>query len=129
MLKATLLSAFALAAWAQLAPPAREIPLYPGVAPGSENWHYSERTAGTAERPQAQNIIRPVLLYYPADKTNRTICDAAACNFAIMPGRGWRLYRQRSPAAVGSIAAAVLGDVDERGRHKRVHLSAFTALP
>ena len=31
----------------QLPAPAREIPLYPGVAPGSENWHYDERAAGT----------------------------------------------------------------------------------
>jgi hypothetical protein len=30
----------AAAAFAQLAPPNREIPLYDGVAPGSENWSY-----------------------------------------------------------------------------------------
>ena len=33
----------------QLPAPAREIPLYPGIAPGSENWHYEERVAGTQE--------------------------------------------------------------------------------
>ncbi|MEP6914963.1 MAG: dienelactone hydrolase family protein [Acidobacteriota bacterium] len=65
--------------------PAREIPLYPGVAPGSENWHYEERTAGTPDKPQAQNIVRPVLLYYPAEK-------AAAVGTAVIvaPGGGWR---------------------------------------
>ena len=70
---------------AQLAPPAAEIPLYAGVAPGSENWHYAERTAGTPERPQAQNVVKPVLLYYPADK-------AAAVGTAIIvaPGGGFR---------------------------------------
>jgi hypothetical protein len=61
-----LLAGLGAAAWAQLAQPSREIPLYPGVAPDSENWKYSERIAGTPERPQARNIVRPVLLYYPA---------------------------------------------------------------
>ena len=60
--KICILAQLAVAGWAQLAPPAREIPLYPGVAPGSENWNYPERTAGTPESPQAQNIVRPVLL-------------------------------------------------------------------
>lgn len=75
----------AVAGWAQLAPPAREIPLYPGVAPGSENWKYPEKTAGTPERPQAQNIVRPVLLYYPADKPN-----AVGTAMIVAPGGGFR---------------------------------------
>ena len=73
MIKANLprlcvLAVLAVAGRAQLAPPAREIPLYPGPAPGSENWNYPEKSAGTPDKPQAQNIARPVLLYYPADK-------------------------------------------------------------
>jgi acetyl esterase/lipase len=75
----------AVAVWAQLAPPAREIPLYPGVAPGSENWNYPERSAGTADRPQAQNIVRPVLLYYPAEKAN-----AVGTAMIVAPGGGFR---------------------------------------
>src|SRR5690242_2176076 len=63
-----LLIGFTFAGWAELPSPAREIPLYPGPAPGSEKWNYPETAAGTAERRQAQNITRPVLLYYPADK-------------------------------------------------------------
>lgn len=74
-----------LAAWAQLAPPAREISLYEGVAPGSENWNYPERAAGTPESPQAQNIVRPVLLYYPAPKEN-----AAGTAMIVAPGGGFR---------------------------------------
>ena len=70
---------------AQLAPPAREIPLYPGVAPGSEKWNYPERTAGTAARPQAQNIVRPVLLYYPAEKPS-----AVGTAMIVAPGGGFR---------------------------------------
>ena len=70
---------------AQLAPPAREIPLYSGVAPGSEKWNYPEKTAGTPDRPQAQNIVRPVLLYYPADKVK-----AVGTAIIVAPGGGFR---------------------------------------
>jgi acetyl esterase/lipase len=75
----------AVAAWGQLAPPAREIPLYPGVAPGSENWNYPEKAAGTADRPQAQNIVRPVLLYYPAERPG-----AVGTAMIVAPGGGFR---------------------------------------
>jgi acetyl esterase/lipase len=75
----------AVAGWAQLAPPAREIPLYPGVAPGSENWTYPEKAAGTSDRPQAQNIVRPVLLYYPVEKSR-----AVGTAMIVAPGGGFR---------------------------------------
>jgi acetyl esterase/lipase len=84
--KMCLLAGSAVAAWAQLAPPAREIPLYPGVAPGSEKWNYTERTAGPATNPQAQNIVRPVLLYYPAPKA-----DAVGTAIIVAPGGGFRM--------------------------------------
>jgi acetyl esterase/lipase len=80
-----ILAGLAACGWAQLAPPAREIPLYPGVAPGSENWNYPERAAGTADKPQAQNIVRPVLLYYPADKAT-----AVRTAMIVAPGGGFR---------------------------------------
>ena len=80
-----LLAGMAVAGWAQLAPPSREIPLYPGVAPGSENWNYPEKTAGTPDRPQAQNIVRPLLLYYPADKSR-----AVGTAVIVAPGGGFR---------------------------------------
>ena len=76
---------FAARGRAQLAPAAREIPLYPGAAPGSENWNYPEKSAGTPERPQAQNIVRPVLLYYPAEKAN-----AVRTAMIVAPGGGFR---------------------------------------
>jgi len=85
LLRLCILASFAAAACAQLAPPDREIPLYPGVAPGSENWHYPEKTAGTPERLQAQNIVRPVLLYYPADKS-----EAVGTAIIVAPGGGYR---------------------------------------
>ena len=83
--KTCILAGLAVAGWAQLAPPVREIPLYPGVAPGSENWNYPERSAGTPDRPQAQNIVRPVLLYYPADKAT-----AVGTAMIVAPGGGFR---------------------------------------
>jgi len=80
-----ILTGSVVSGWAQLAPPAREIPLYSGVAPGSEKWNYPERTAGTPARPQAQNIVRPVLLYYPADKPS-----AVGTAMIVAPGGGFR---------------------------------------
>jgi dienelactone hydrolase len=70
-----LLSLGILLAWrgssarAQLAPPAKEIPLYAGAAPGSESWTWTERSAGSPGNPTIQNVVHPVLLYYPADKS------------------------------------------------------------
>jgi acetyl esterase/lipase len=83
-LRALAVTALSVTASAQLAPPAREIPLYPGVAPGSENWNYQERTGGTPEVPQALNIVRPVLLYYPADKSK-----AVGTAMIVAPGGGF----------------------------------------
>ena len=83
--KVFILAGLTVAGWTQMAPPVREIPLYPGVAPGSENWNYSERSAGTADRPQAQNIVRPVLLCYPAEKAN-----AVGTAMIVAPGGGFR---------------------------------------
>jgi acetyl esterase/lipase len=82
---ACLLIGCASAARAQLPAPAREIALYPGTAPGSEKWNYPEKTAGTPEKPQAQNIVRPVLMYYPAEKAN-----AVGTAMIVAPGGGFR---------------------------------------
>jgi len=79
------LAGWAATGWAQLAPAAREIPLYPGVAPGSEKWNYAEKAAGTPDKPQAQNIVRPVLLYYPAEKAT-----AVGTAMIVAPGGGFR---------------------------------------
>jgi len=60
-------------------------PALPGVAPGSENWNSPGEIAGTADRPQAQNIVRPVLLYYPAEKAT-----AVGTAMIVAPGGGFR---------------------------------------
>ncbi|MEY2879862.1 MAG: Acetylxylan esterase precursor, partial [Verrucomicrobiota bacterium] len=58
---------------AQTAPPRpslfgakSEIPLYAGVAPGSEKWDYAEIEAQGKSGPQVKNVVRPTLLYFPA---------------------------------------------------------------
>jgi acetyl esterase/lipase len=70
---------------APFAPPAREIALYPGAAPGSENWTWTERAAGSPSNPTVQNVVHPVLLYYPADKAK-----AVGTAMIVAPGGGFR---------------------------------------
>jgi acetyl esterase/lipase len=67
----------------RLAAPAREIALYPGVAPGSEKWTWSETTSGGGLI--ANNVVKPVLQYYPADKSR-----AVGTAMVIAPGGGFR---------------------------------------
>lgn len=64
---------------------APEIPLYPGAAPGSEAWDWSERTDTTRGRPIAHDVVRPVLLHYPADR-NKAVGTAVI----VAPGGGFR---------------------------------------
>lgn len=45
---------------------ARELPLYDGVAPGSEKWDYPEVTVEGKTGPQVKNVVRPTLLFFPA---------------------------------------------------------------
>jgi acetyl esterase/lipase len=82
-------------AWAQATPgpiaaalpqAASEIPLYPGAAPGSEKWDWSERSVTTATGlPMVQDVVRPVLLHYPADR-NKAVGTA----MIVAPGGGFR---------------------------------------
>ena len=71
---------------AQPAPPAREIALYPGVAPGSESWTWSERLIKSPSgMPIVQNVVHPVLQYYPAGKDK-----AIGTAMIVAPGGGFR---------------------------------------
>jgi acetyl esterase/lipase len=83
-------AAFAQAPGAPTRPlqkPAREIPLYPGAAaPGSEKWDWSERSVTTpAGLPMVQDVVRPVLLHYPADRGKTT-----GAAMIVAPGGGFR---------------------------------------
>jgi acetyl esterase/lipase len=68
-----------------LAPPASEIALYSGDAPGSENWTWTERAAGSPTNPTVQNVVHPILMYYPADKDK-----AVGTAVIVAPGGGFR---------------------------------------
>src|ERR1700676_4405762 len=80
-----LLGGLGARAAAQLAPPAREIAVYPGVAPGSENWTWTERAAGSPGNPTVQNVVHPVLMYYPADKAK-----SVGTAVIVAPGGGFQ---------------------------------------
>lgn len=65
----------------------KEFPLYDGPAPGSEKWDWSERSLTTANGlPMIADIVRPVLLYYPADKSK-----AVGTAMIVAPGGGFRV--------------------------------------
>ena len=52
----------------ELPAPTREIQIWPGPAPGSETWDWQENTALSGNGlHMVQNVVRPVLLFYPAD--------------------------------------------------------------
>ena len=65
--------------------PSREVPLYQGVAPGSEGWNWSERQFTSATGlPIVQDVVRPVLQHYPADKAK-----AVGTAMIVAPGGGF----------------------------------------
>lgn len=65
---------------------ASEIPLYQGPAPGSEAWDWKERDVTTPTGlPMVQDVVRPVLLHYPADRDK-----AVGTAMIVAPGGGFR---------------------------------------
>jgi acetyl esterase/lipase len=67
-----------------LPPPDRELPLYEGVAPGSENWDWTERTVIRPDGHIAtQNVVRPVLQYFAPDPAR-----ANGAAVIVAPGGG-----------------------------------------
>lgn len=69
------------------AEPRKVIPLYPGVAPGSEKWDWEERSTVTSSGlPMVTDVVRPVLLHYPAD-AGKAIGSA----MIVAPGGGFRV--------------------------------------
>jgi acetyl esterase/lipase len=67
--------------------PAKEIALYPGVAPGSEKWDWAEKTTlNKSGKPMVSDVVRPVLMYYPAAKSK-----AVGTAMIVAPGGGFRV--------------------------------------
>ncbi len=62
------------------------IPVWPGAAPGSEAWDWSERDVTTPNgMPMALVVVKPVLLHYPADRGR-----AVGTAMIVAPGGGFR---------------------------------------
>ena len=60
------------------------IPLYDGTAPGSQGWEYDEAYVEGKSGPQIRNVVRPTLLYFPANSPIGTA-------MIIAPGGGNRM--------------------------------------
>jgi CubicO group peptidase (beta-lactamase class C family)/acetyl esterase/lipase len=64
----------------------KEIPLYPGAAPGSEKWDWAEKTTkDRLGRPVVTDVVRPTLLHFPAEKGK-----AVGTAMVVAPGGGFR---------------------------------------
>ncbi len=62
------------------------IPLYEGVAPGSESWDWEEKSVESPSGlPMVQNVVKPVLMYYSPDPGT----DVGTA-MVIAPGGGFR---------------------------------------
>ena len=65
---------------------AKVIPLYQGVAPGSEKWDWEERSiTSPAGLPIVTDVVRPVMMHFPAEKGN-----AVGSAMIVAPGGGFR---------------------------------------
>ena len=97
---------------------AKEIPLYPGAAPGSEKWDWSERSVTTPTGlPVVTDVVRPVLLHYPAEKGK-----AVGTAMIVAPGGGFRAlmmsyaYRKgKGPAELHVFQKGAHGFVNKGG--------------
>lgn len=71
-------------------PPPVEIPLYAGVAPGSQAWNWHEQSASLETPdgpvPVVQNVVQPTLVYFPADKGK-----AVGTAVIVAPGGAFRV--------------------------------------
>jgi acetyl esterase/lipase len=66
--------------------PSLTIPLWPGVAPGSENWTHQEEETYTPAETTVQNVVKPALLAYLPEKSKAT-----GTAVIIAPGGAFRL--------------------------------------
>ena len=63
-----------------------ELPLYTGIAPGSEKWDWEEKSVTRPNGlPIVTDVVRPVLLHYPADRDK-----AVGTAMVVAPGGGFR---------------------------------------
>jgi acetyl esterase/lipase len=76
----------AASAQAPISTPPSELPLYTGIAPGSEKWDWEEKSVTRPNGlPIVTDVVRPVLLHYPADRDK-----AVGTAMVVAPGGGFR---------------------------------------
>jgi acetyl esterase/lipase len=66
--------------------PSLTIPLWPGVAPGSESWTHQEQETYTPAETTVQNVVKPTLLVYLPEKSKAT-----GTGVIVAPGGAFRL--------------------------------------
>ncbi len=66
--------------------PSLTVPLWPGVAPGSETWTHQEQETYTPAETTVQNVVKPALLVYLPEKSKAT-----GTGVVIAPGGAFRL--------------------------------------
>jgi acetyl esterase/lipase len=66
--------------------PSLTVPLWPGVAPGSETWTHKEEETYTPAETTVQNVVKPELLVYLPQKSKAT-----GTGVIIAPGGAFRL--------------------------------------
>ena len=103
------------------------IPIWPGVAPGSENWKEKETVMKGADTDRVLNIVAPTLTAYLPEKSKATgtgviICPGGGFNYLAIDKEGYRVAewlqekgiagfvlkyrtRQMTPEDVQSLAA------------------------
>lgn len=74
------------------------IKLYDGVAPGSENWNWSENEKKTKYQTWVYNVTEPTLTVFPADKSIATgqaviVCPGGAFHFLSMTHEGYDIAK------------------------------------
>jgi acetyl esterase/lipase len=66
--------------------PSLTVPIWPGIAPGSENWTEQEQETYTPAEATVRNVIKPALIVYLPEKTKAT-----GAGVIIAPGGAFRL--------------------------------------
>ena len=80
-----------------------EIPLYAGIAPGSDKWDYAEIEVQGKSGPQVKNVVRPTLLYFPAARpvgTAMIVAPGGGTRSLMMSYEGFDIAKKLNDAGV-----------------------------
>jgi acetyl esterase/lipase len=111
----------------------RVIPLWPGVAPGSENWTRKEATAMTEKGPMVRNVVQPTITAFLPEKSKAVgtaiiVAPGGAFRYLAMESEGTKVaewLRERGVAAfVLKYRVAEMPVSDEAFREYRARLNS-----